>query len=392
MFGTLHSRRRSPVAALGVATALVLAACGSDASSDDADDPSATEAAASDTSSDDSEVPTTQAPAEPDPPAVTEPTTDTPAPADTDPPSDTEPSDTEPSDTEPPDTEPEFPRTVTHALGETTIPEAPLRIVALDGSLVDAVLALELDLIGYTTFRDPEGDLPAYFGDALTEFAAEADWVGDLTAPNLEEIALLQPDLILSAAVRHEGIYDQLSQIAPTVLTESAGGGWKDSIRLAAEATGRDELAETLLTGFESRAADLGAAINEAAGDPEISVVRVVDVIRLYNPVSFSGTVLEDAGLARPESQRSTDDFITIISEEELDLADGDVVIYTVFDDPAVEDAVADLQAGPLWETLGAVQRGDVHRVSDEEWMSGVGLFGAQIILDDLAEIFGVTN
>ncbi|MEM9042303.1 MAG: ABC transporter substrate-binding protein, partial [Actinomycetota bacterium] len=365
----------------------------------------ASDASSSATSSDDSDSPTTDPPIDTEPPADTDPPADTEPPADTDPPADTEPpagtdtpTDTEPSDTEPPaDTQPSaadplFPRTVTHALGETTIPDAPLRIVALDGSLVDAVLALELELIGYTTFRDPEGDLPAYFGDALTEFADDADWVGDLTAPNLEEIALLQPDLILSAAVRHEGIYDQLSQIAPTVLTESAGAGWKDSIRLAGEATGRDELAETLLTDFETRAADIGVAINEVAADPEISVVRVVDVIRLYNPVSFSGTVLEDAGLARPESQRSTDDFITIISEEELDLADGDVVIYTVFDDPAVEDAVADLQAGPLWETLDAVQRGDVHRVSDEEWMSGVGLFGAQIILDDLAEIFAVTN
>ncbi len=201
-----------------------------------------------------------------------------------------------------------FPRDVEHALGVAPVAEQPIRVVALDGSLVDAVQALEL------------------------------------------------------------------SAIAPTIMTESAGGGWKDSIRLAAEATGREALGDELVADFEDRAARIGADINAAADNPEISIVRVVDVIRLYNPVSFSGTVFEDAGLARPESQRNRDDF----------------VFYTVFGDPAVEAAVEDIQAGPLWSRLGAVERGDVHRVDDDAWMSGVGLFGAQIILDDLAAVFGV--
>ena len=281
-----------------------------------------------------------------------------------------------------------FPLSVEHALGTTEIETAPERIVALDMSLVDPVLALDLELVGYTTFSDPDGPLPDHFGEAIEEHASEAAWVGDLSTPNLEAIAVLDADLIVTAAVRHEALYDQLSAIAPTVMSDSAGGGWKDSLRLVAEATDRTEQAEALIGAYEQRAAEVGAAINGTAGDPTVSVVRFVDAIRLYQPTSFSGTVLADAGISRPESQQDPDDFITVVSEEELALADADVLLYTVYEHEDIESYVAGLRERPLWTSLGAVQRGDVHAVSDATWMSGVGIFGAHEILDDLADIF----
>jgi len=283
-----------------------------------------------------------------------------------------------------------FPISVTHALGTTEIAAEPQRVVALDRSAIDSALALGLDVVGYTTYSDPDGALPEYFGDAIDEHAADAVWVGDLLAPNLEAIAALAPDLILTAAVRHEGIYDELSAIAPTVATESAGGGWKDGFALVAEATGRTDRAEELLTDYEARAAAVGADINAAADRPTISVVRFADAIRLYQPVSFSGTVLDDAGLARPESQQDHEEFIRIISEEELSLADADVLLYTVPRNDAVEENATAIQSRPLWSTLTAVQSGNAHAVADDSWMSGVGLYGAQLILDDLASIFDV--
>lgn len=49
-----------------------------------------------------------------------------------------------------------------------------------------------------------------------------ATWGGPLASaiwgrPNLEQLVVLKPDLILFAKVRHEQLYDQLSKIAPTV-------------------------------------------------------------------------------------------------------------------------------------------------------------------------------
>ncbi|MEM9566154.1 MAG: iron-siderophore ABC transporter substrate-binding protein [Actinomycetota bacterium] len=283
-----------------------------------------------------------------------------------------------------------FPRTVEDALGPVEVPAQPLRVVALDQLLLDSAFALGLEVIGYTTFADPDGPIPEIYAEPAATLATEATWVGDLSSPNLEAIALLQPDLILTSVVRHENIAEQLSQIAPTVMSDSAGGGWKDAIRLAAEATGREAVAEQAIADYEARAAAVGEAIRTGYGDPTISVVRFVDVIRLYQPVSFSGVVLADAGLSRPASQQDTENFISIISIEEIAEADADVIVYTAFDDPRATDAAAEVVAGPLWGQLEAAKAGNVHAVDDERWMTAVGLFGANAILDDLETIFEV--
>ncbi|MEM8705595.1 MAG: iron-siderophore ABC transporter substrate-binding protein [Actinomycetota bacterium] len=285
-----------------------------------------------------------------------------------------------------------FPRTITDALGEVEVTQAPTRVVVLDLSTLDSALALGLEVIGHTTFMDPNGPIPDLYGDAATEFGANSVWVGDTLEPNLELIAAQQPDMIITSAVRHENIAAELSQIATTVMTSSAGSGWKDGLRLVAEATGRESVGEQALADYEARAAAIGAEINAVHGDPTLSVLRFVNVIRVYQPLSFSGVVLSDAGIARPDSQQSTEDFpFTQVSEEELPSADGDWLVYAVFPNEDVEAAVAARQDSPLWTQMSSVADGQAFPVDDDRWMSGVGLFGAQSILDDLETIFGVS-
>jgi iron complex transport system substrate-binding protein len=69
------------------------------------------------------------------------------------------------------------------------------------------------------------------------------------------------------------------------------------------------------------------------------------------------------------------------ISPEQIGLAGSDVVFSTAYGDPAAttRDAVR-----AVWQTLPAVQRGCQFDVEDGEWMIGIGLIGAEIILDDL--------
>lgn len=109
--------------------------------------------------------------------------------------------------------------TIEHAMGSTTIEGRPERIVALDSSYADATLLLEKELVGITTYRSYSTDLPDYLGEARAEYAADVVSVGELEAPSLEKIAALKPDLIVSAKVRHEALYDQLSKIAPTIMS-----------------------------------------------------------------------------------------------------------------------------------------------------------------------------
>ncbi|MGY4769288.1 ABC transporter substrate-binding protein [Kribbella sp. CWNU-51] len=281
-----------------------------------------------------------------------------------------------------------FPRTVEHAMGKTEIKTKPKRVVALDASFVDATLILDTPVVGYTDYRSINGKLPDYLGDDRATYGSEAQAVGTLAEPNLEKIAELNPDLIITAKVRHEKLYDQLSAIAPTVMSETTGPTWKDNIRLEAKALGEEDLAEKELSSYENAAKTVGAAINAKAGNPTISVVRFVDgPTRLYQNASFSGIVLKDAGLKRPAPQ-DANGFALEISPERIKDADADAIFVATYADEKglSTKTAAQFKANPLWKPLAA----KVHEVPDLTWMTAVGLQGAWSILTDLAKTFDV--
>lgn len=277
-----------------------------------------------------------------------------------------------------------FPRVIHHDKGETTLEHKPQRIVALDNSLVDAVVALGQPLVGgISSYRDLHG-FPPYLGDAV----AQTEEVGPLESPDLEAIAELHPDLIISATVRHDALYDELSAIAPTVFVATTGPTWKDNIRLVGEATGEEDRADDVLAAYETRAAALGQQINEKAGNPTFSIVRFLDgPTRLMGNESFIGIVLTDMGIARPAAQ-DIDDFAVEIGEEQIRKADGDHIFVTTYS--AGQPAKERFLRNPLWERLNGVISGNVHDIDDSIWMTSVSAQGAGLIMDDLAAIFDV--
>ncbi len=279
-----------------------------------------------------------------------------------------------------------FPRTVTHVMGSTEIPAAPTRIVALDQTFVDAALVLDTAVVAFTDIRGRDGGPPPYLAGPLARLAPDARSVGELTSPSLEQIAALKPDLIVSAKVRHEAIYDELSRIAPTVFSETTGPTWKDNLQLLARAIGKEELARTRLADYEQRATTIGDAIRAAKGkNPTITVIRFSDMqTRLYQLASFSGIVLADAGLARPPSQ-DVGKLAAEFSPERILDADADHIFLTVAegDSAPIRDQ---FMRNPLWDRL----TGEVHEVSNDVWIIAVGLLGAHAVLDDLARTFGV--
>ncbi|TDD60541.1 iron-siderophore ABC transporter substrate-binding protein [Kribbella antibiotica] len=281
-----------------------------------------------------------------------------------------------------------FPRTIEHAMGKTEIPAKPKRVVALDASFVDATLILDTPVVGYTDYRSIKDKLPEYLGADRDTLGKDAQPVGTLAEPNLEKIADLQPDLIITAKVRHEKLYEQLSKIAPTIMSETTGPTWQDNIRLEAKALGQEQLADQELSAYKTAARTVGAAINTKAKNPTVSVVRFLDgPTRLYQKATFSGIVLKDAGLARPKSQ-DVDGFALEISPERIKDADADAIFVTTFaDDKGVgAKTAAEFKANPLWKPLAP----KVHEVPDLTWMTAVGLQGAWVILGDLAKTFGV--
>ena len=266
------------------------------------------------------------------------------------------------------------PRTVQHAMGSTEITGTPKRVVVLDTGELDSVLALGITPVGAVR-ADANTGLQSYLADR----GQNVRLVGTVTQPNLEEIAALQPDLILSNKLRHEALYEKFSGIAPTVFAERVGVSWKENFLLAGDALGKRDEAERILAEYQQKAQQVG----QQFGDPstlEVSMLRFTPTnIRLYGEASFIGTILRDAGFARPQSQQ-VDKTVVEISPEQLFLADGDLLFYSSLGETQ-QDMVTE---GPLWQRLSAVSSGRAYEVRDDVWYLGIGSIAADLVLDDM--------
>lgn len=275
----------------------------------------------------------------------------------------------------------EFPRTVSHAEGTTEIPAAPERVVVLDTGELDSAVALGVIPVG--AVRAP---VESGFLNYLSEQTGQTELVGTIDEPDLEAIAALQPDLILSSTLRHEQLYDQLSQIAPTVFTETVGVVWRHNMLIHAEALGYEDRAQEVLDEYDARTQALGDELSDGGELPSVSMVRFLPgSTRLYQKASFIGTILEDVGFPRPEAQ-DADDFALEVSEEQVELMDADVIFHSHYgaEDETTAPQILD---SSMWRSLEAVQAGRVHAVEDDHWMLGIGIGAAGLVLDDLGTI-----
>jgi iron complex transport system substrate-binding protein len=261
-------------------------------------------------------------------------------------------------------------RTVEHGMGETKVPETPQRIVTVESFTTESLLAI--DVLPMGTVTPP----PAYLENQL----AQTESIGS-PRPDLEQVLALQPDLILGTTYREE-IYDQASQIAPTVLFEfESSANWKQIFASVGQAVNRSQAVEQVMEDYRDRLERFKEKIGNP-GDLEVSVVRVYpDRFELYLPNTFAGTILEDAGLSRPPSQRG-EQFVQRIGKEQLQRADGDVIFVWTYGNNS-KAALEKLDANPLWSQLEAVQQGNVYQVNGSHWI-GSGPIAANLIIDDL--------
>ena len=276
-----------------------------------------------------------------------------------------------------------FPRTVEHARGETEIPAQPERVVVLDTGELDSLVALGVTPVGAVTT-----DVATGFLSYLQGAAADVEEVGTIGEPNLEAIAALQPDLILSNEVRHAELYDELSQIAPTVFAADLGDTWKENFDLAAEALGMEDEAAEVMEQYQSDAEALGASLEIAEGTTVSPVRFLAGGIRVYSPRSFIGTVLSDIGLPLVELPEGEVPTFAELSPEQITQADADLVLYSSYG-TTQESGQEAVVAGPLWSRLSAVEEGRAFEVEDDVFYTGIGPTAASLIVERLGEDLG---
>ncbi|APT91432.1 hypothetical protein CSPHI_11095 [Corynebacterium sphenisci DSM 44792] len=284
-----------------------------------------------------------------------------------------------------------FPVTIEHAFGETTIEQAPARVVALGHSDVDPLLALGVTPVWVRAWTS-EGPLP--WQEPLIEGPAP-EWV-DMKEVDAEEIAAAEPDLILALySGGDQETYDKPSRIAPTVTYRTGNGnwrqGWEDSTRDAAAAVGRPEKGEELIADVHERIAALREAHPEWEGKTAAMVFVEEGELGVNTSKDPRSRLLASIGFTIPESfdEFDEDGYYVTFSRERADLLDLDVLIL---DAPGEECVMDDLKADPALGQLPAITGGHAFCIGEvlaedqQEALAWQTVLGIPYLLDALEE------
>lgn len=260
-----------------------------------------------------------------------------------------------------PETGGAFPVTIKHVFGETTIEREPQRIVALGVTDADAVLALGVTPIAVTGYKYyPETGLGPW-AQALVTGEQPVRLESD-SAPNLEQIASLNPDLIIAVSAGiDEAVYGKLAGIAPTIARAEAKTAYTvpraEATRLIAQAMGEVAAGEELLKRADDAYAQAIAANPAFAGKSAAIVLPYDGKYGAYFPGDGRGRVITELGLHVPQGIAALDNgttFFTEVSREQVSLLDGDLLVMLA-DAPAARQFV---DTDPILQSLPVVKEG----------------------------------
>ena len=272
-----------------------------------------------------------------------------------------------------------YPLTVEHEGGETTLEQQPERIVALEWHLVEDLLVIGIQPVA---IADVEG-----FKTWVTIDVALADDVQDVGTrqePSLEALAAAEPDLIFGLDYRDAEIYDQLNDIAPTILmtavpTEPGVTPLEDlRSRLRHEGwfLNTAEAAEAAIASMDATLEEQAALIEEAGltGSPYVVTQAYTaenqPTMRLFNDQSLVGNTISATGLENVWTADGGEwGFTTNTIEAFIDLPEDVHVFYIINDTDNVLDTF--LNDDPIWQSLPFVQEGRFYPLGGDTWTFG---------------------
>lgn len=285
------------------------------------------------------------------------------------------------------------PRTIEHALGSTQLEALPSRIVALEWTYAEDLLALGIqpggvaDIDGYRKWVNVEPQL----ADDVTD-------VGTRQEPSLETIAELEPDLIIGVQFRHEPIYDDLSAIAPTLIFNPYPGEdgpnqfeeMRRTFLAIAKAVGREQQGQDVLAGLDRIFEAAQSKLTDAGySDREFVLVQAftsqdVPQMRLFTDNAMAVQLLEAIGLDNAwEAGFEQYGFSTAGVEALANVETADF-FYVVQDDDNVFET--QLKDNPVWRNLAFVREERAYPLGGDTWLFG-GPLSAELIVDKVVSL-----
>ena len=249
--------------------------------------------------------------------------------------------------------------TITHKFGETTIPANPERVVTVGWNDQDFVLALGVVPVGTRSWFENYNDFP--WVKEATDGKGVPVIEGDTI--NLEAIAKAKPDVIFAIyETIDQKTYDQLSQIAPTVIQSDKYPDeetpWDAQLLTTGEALGKRPQAQALIDEVNAKIDTAKQEHPEFAGKTLVAdFSSEVDAPYLIGAGDPRRTLFDALGFAAQET-------VGDVSQERLSLLDGDLL----FVNGVTKQQLAD---SPAFQRLNVVREDRTLYAGSDSTLSG---------------------
>ncbi|SDX21038.1 iron complex transport system substrate-binding protein [Marinobacter mobilis] len=256
-----------------------------------------------------------------------------------------------------------------HERGTLTLDTIPERVVSLNWAATEALLLLGVTPVGMAD-RDY---YPVWVQEPpLPEGIAN---VGARSAPSLEAISELQPDLIVTSG-QLAPAYEQISAMAPTYVISvydkdvNPAEQARNMLLTLGEMLGREARAHEVINRINAEIAANRARL-KAAGltDRPLSVVSFMDDrhVRINTSNGLLQAGLEGLGLSNAWPQPGNFWGFSMVGLESLaPLTDARLVVIS----PTLPGLREQLQQSPFWRHLPAVANNEVFQI-DPVWTFG---------------------
>lgn len=278
--------------------------------------------------------------------------------------------------------------TVTDVRGEVKIPAEPQRIVDLSGN------SDILSILGYKVVGTANSDaydytkFPSYLEETLN--GAEILGYSMQDTMDVEAVMNLNPDLIIISTVQ-EKMYDQLSEIAPTVMVQLEALNWKDDVKAFAKVFNKEDIANEWLTKYEAKAKEAGDKIKSEYGEDTtyLSFLASGGQFFIFDGAGFGSVLYEDMGLAKPEGMPEQSDIsLPVVTYEGLASIKADYIFLI-----ATAEDLAQLESNAIWNSLPAVKEGKVVVLDSSPYFNqGYSSVGRNLLVDEIGDMLNETK
>ena len=273
--------------------------------------------------------------------------------------------------------------TITDSVGQVEIPKDPQRIVDLSGN------SDILSILGYSVIGTANSDaydytkLPSYLEYTLKDAKILGYSLQDTV--DIESVLELNPDLIFISKTQ-EKVYEQLKNIAPTVMIELEQIDWKQDLHKLAEILNKQDVANEWISQYEKNAQQKGEEIKNTYGENTtyLALLASGGQLFVFDAAGIGSILYDDMSLSKPQNlPEQTNISLPVISYEGLSEIDSDYLILV-----GTDTDIENLKQSPIYQNLRSVKNGNVIELPSSPYFNmGYSCIGRNIFVNEFPSL-----